>query len=136
MESVSSLRNHPPPSEPALSPNRIFPAVLLAVWFAASACSGEPPEVPIGTDGQADEVLVLGRSVYGARCANCHGAEGDGGTGPKVSNGEATVSYPVVQDQIEVVTNGSRGMPAFGVRLSEDEIVAVVRYTREVLSQP
>ncbi len=117
-------------------PNRIFPAVLLALGLAVSACAGDPPEVPLGADGQADEVLVLGRSVYGSRCASCHGADGDGGTGPKLSNGEATVSYPVVEDQIEVVTNGSRGMPAFGVRLSDDEITAVVRYTREVLSQP
>jgi len=108
----------------------------MAFVLVLSACAGEPREVPLGPDGQADEVLVLGRDVYGARCANCHGADGAGGTGPELRNGQVAENYPDIQDEIEVVTNGSRGMPAFLVRLSEAEIEAVVRYTREVLAQP
>ena len=42
--------------------------------------------------------------------------------------------YPDPADQIAVVTNGRGGMPAFGEKLSEEEIAAVVEYTRTVLA--
>jgi mono/diheme cytochrome c family protein len=41
--------------------------------------------------------------------------------------------FPDPVDQVLVVTEGRRGMPAFGGRYSDAEILAVVRYTREVL---
>ena len=41
--------------------------------------------------------------------------------------------FPDFVDQMAVVTEGRRGMPAFGGRYSDAEILAVVRYTREVL---
>ena len=136
IRSVSSLRNHPPPSEGIVPSNKRFLALLVGSVLFVAACAGEPPDVPLGADGLADDVLVLGRSVYGASCSNCHGADGQGGTGPELRNGHVAERYPDVEDEIAVVTNGSRGMPSFQVRLSEDEIEAVVRYTREVLSQP
>ena len=43
--------------------------------------------------------------------------------------------YPDPADQIAVVTNGRGGMPAFGDRLSAEEIAAVVEYTRTVLAE-
>ena len=42
--------------------------------------------------------------------------------------------FPDPQDQIAVVTHGRGGMPAFGERLSPEEIAAVVDYTRTVLA--
>jgi mono/diheme cytochrome c family protein len=41
--------------------------------------------------------------------------------------------FPDSIDQMALVTEGRRGMPAFGGRYSDAEILAVVRYTREVL---
>jgi len=136
IRSVSSLRNHPPPSEGIVLSNKRFLTALIAFVLVVGACAGEPPEVPLGVDGEADDVLVFGRSVYAASCANCHGADGQGGTGPELRNGHVAERYPDIEDEIAAVTNGSRGMPSFQVRLGEDEIEAVVRYTREVLSQP
>ena len=83
----------------------------------------------VGPDGQPDPVLSLGRDVYASRCSNCHGSSGGGGTGPRLA-GSVEDSYPDPADQALVVAEGRRNMPSFGGTLSDDEIDAVVRYTR------
>jgi mono/diheme cytochrome c family protein len=91
-----------------------------------------PPEVhpdvvaATGVDGAA----VVGRS-----CAGCHGGDGSGGIGPRLAGGRVVVAFPDAEDQIAVVTDGRGGMPAFGERLTPDEIAAVVEYTRTVLAE-
>lgn len=115
------------------SPPRRLRILIAAVAIVVSACSSDPPEVPVGPDGQPDEVLALGRDVFGARCANCHGSSGGGGSGPRLA-GTVVETYPDPADQADVVRNGRGGnMPAFGGTLSDEMIEAVVRYTREVL---
>ena len=90
--------------------------------------------MPAGPDGTVDAVLVLGRDVYSAQCSRCHGSSGGGGTGPKLSGGEAVAKYPDIADEIAVVADGRNAMPSFAGGLSEAELEAVVRYTREVLN--
>ncbi|MEM9564868.1 MAG: cytochrome c [Actinomycetota bacterium] len=99
-----------------------------AVALVAAACIGEPPEVTVD-----DPELQEGRNIYGSACAACHGADGGGGSGPKLSDGAVTAAYPDIADQIELVTNGRGQMPAYVGRLSDEQIRAVVRYTREIL---
>jgi mono/diheme cytochrome c family protein len=108
-------------------------ATVLAVVLTAVSCAGSPPEVPAGPDGLPDPVLVVGRDVFGARCASCHGSGGGGGTGPRLA-GKVLEDYPDAADQAVVIADGRQSMPAFGGTLSDEEIEAVVRYTREVLS--
>ena len=107
--------------------------LALVVWAVAAACAGSPPDVPLGPDGQPDEVLGIGRDVWGARCANCHGSSGGGGTGPRLA-GTVVDRFADPADQEAVVRDGRDNMPAFGGTLSDAETEAVVRYTREVLS--
>jgi mono/diheme cytochrome c family protein len=76
---------------------------------------------------------VTGRAVYGASCASCHGADGGGGVGTRLSDGAMVEAFPDIDDQIDIVADGKDRMPAFVGRLSDDQIRAVVRYTREVL---
>ena len=73
---------------------------------------------------------VDGAAVFAGNCAGCHGGDGGGGTGPQLSDGQVLASFPNVEDQITLVTGGRGNMPAFGDQLSEDEIRAVVEYTR------
>ena len=104
---------------------------LVAPLIAAAtltACAGEVPEVPSG-----DSVLVLGREVYSRNCVGCHGASGQGGTGTKLGDGVVAETYPDPADQFAVIANGRNQMPAFTGKLSDDEIEAVVRFTREGL---
>jgi mono/diheme cytochrome c family protein len=86
----------------------------------AAAGNGQP-----GADGQID-----GAAVFSENCARCHGADGGGGAGAKLSDGLVVANFPDVEDQIAVVTNGRGPMPPFGDALSADAIRAVVEYTR------
>ncbi len=74
-----------------------------------------------------------GAALFAANCAVCHSADGSGGVGPRIGGGRVVEIYPDVADQIVVVTNGRGGMPAFGTRLSAEEIAEVVRFTRTEL---
>jgi len=87
--------------------------------------SGDP--TPPGGGGNA-------ATLYAARCASCHGIDGGGATGPPFSGGRLIELYPDVADQIELVTAGrlAQGMPGFGEVLSDEEIEAVVAYTRSL----
>lgn len=107
-------------------------ALVLCSLMVVGACSSDPPEVPAGPDGAPDAELALGRQVWGSNCSNCHGSGGGGGTGPRLA-GRVEQEYPDPADQAAVIRDGRSSMPSFLGRLSEREIDAVVRYSREVL---
>ena len=114
--------------------HRLLLAGLIAAIAALAACAADGvPEVPVGPDGHPDPELVAGRQVYIDRCASCHGNDGGGGRGTRLSDGLMVTRYPDVYDQIKIVADGVRSMPAFAGTLDDVEIFAVVRYTREVL---
>ncbi len=71
-----------------------------------------------------------GYDLYVSHCARCHGQEGEGGIGVKLSGGAVVDAFPDEADEIRVVENGRVGMPAFKDKLSESEIRDVVKYTR------
>jgi mono/diheme cytochrome c family protein len=103
--------------------------------------------------------IAAGREVYQAKCSSCHGATGGGGQGPALSDGDVALTFPDFADHVNWVTLGAAsanpdgtygdpareggqhntstftaGMPAFGTGLSEDQILEVVRFEREVIS--
>lgn len=104
-------------------------AVFVILLFANSPTA--PPQAPAAAVAQSGG--IDGGAVYGDRCAGCHGGDGSGGIGPRLA-GTVTQRFLDPAQQIDVVTNGRGGMPAFGSRLGADEISAVVDYTRTVLS--
>lgn len=102
--------------------------VIAAFAFGgAAACAGDPPEV-----GDDDPALVLGRDIYANRCVTCHGASGGGGTGVAINGGRLLEAYPDAEDQKAVIAAGRGRMPSFS-SLSDEELDAVVRYTREII---
>ena len=118
---------------PATLPRFFAVVVWATLGVVASACASDAPEVPLGPDGQPDPVLVEGREIYVARCANCHGGDGGGGRGPKLKDGAVVEAYPSPGDQAAVIVEGRDQMPAFQGQLTSAQVDAVVRYTREVL---
>lgn len=128
--------------------------VLLVLPFWAFLYAGA-----FGDRNATHEVdpLQLGSDVYrSAGCSACHGAAGEGGTGPALAGEEAEKTFPDEEDHMEWVRTGSTGspgspepygdpnreggqrlskggMPNFGGRLTEEEIAAVVQYEREQL---
>ena len=108
--------------------------VAIASIGVAGACAADDvPEVPVAADGSVDPELVDGRRIYIDRCANCHGNDGGGGRGTKLSDGLMVQRYPDIAEQVEIVAVGVRAMPRFDDVLDAGQIRAVVRYTREVL---
>jgi mono/diheme cytochrome c family protein len=78
-------------------------------------------------------VIAQGAAVYETACASCHGLEGRG-DGPNAAeimpdltalDDWSTVSHEALY---ATISNGMRGMPAFGDQLSESDRWAVVGY--------
>lgn len=103
---------------------------IIMTALIATACGGSGITLP----DDADQELFQGLAVYQQRCAQCHGQTGGGGIGANIQDVESRLTDA---EQREVVVNGrnnaGRQMPAFGAVLSESDIDAVVRFTREIL---
>lgn len=79
-----------------------------------------------------EELMAKGKGVYSKLCAVCHKPDGKGmpPAFPALI-GSAVVKGPLTK-QIDILLNGVKGtaMQAFGDQLSDDEIAAVITYTR------
>ena len=84
------------------------------------------------TVDQTAPVIETGGEIYAQHCQSCHGAEGQGGVGTRLS-GVVVALYPDVADQVAVVRDGRNSMPPFGSVLTVDEIEAVVLFSRSDL---
>ena len=104
--------------------------VVATVAFISAGCINTSPIAAPSDDPE----LVEGQQVYASQCASCHGVQGEGGRGNQLSEGRVLTAYPNASDQLELVVNGSGQMPAYGKRLSEEQLAAVTRYTREVIN--
>jgi mono/diheme cytochrome c family protein len=139
--SMRALPPHSPPGAsqyppeqplkcPAVTRRRLTAAIaglVLATTLGLAACSS-------GSDSSAtptDPVLARGQDVYKKNCATCHGSKGGGGAGVKLA-GVVASRYPNIEDHENVIRNGIQpGMPAWGQKLSDDDIQAVARWERE-----
>jgi mono/diheme cytochrome c family protein len=110
-------------------------AAAVVVFVVLLFTNDPTPPPAVAAEAVAAAGGVDGAAFYGQRCAGCHGGDGSGGIGPRLGGGRVVANFPDPQDQIAVVTNGRRGMPAFAERLSAEEIAAVVEYTRTVLAE-
>jgi mono/diheme cytochrome c family protein len=100
-------------------------AVLAAAAFVVLLFANEPDRTGSATP-TAD-----GAAIFSTYCAGCHGATGGGGVGPQLSEGKVAGAL-TREAQVNVVTHGVGAMPAWGDRLSDAEIEAVVDYTRSL----
>lgn len=107
-------------------------AVVMTVVLLFTNSPTAPPAA--SPDAVVAAAGIDGAALYGQRCASCHGGDGSGGIGPRLAGGRALAQFPDPQDQIAVVTNGRGGMPGFGGRLTDEQIAAIVAYTRTTLA--
>lgn len=84
--------------------------------------------------GQADPLDAA--ALFKKKCAMCHGAEGKGFAAAKTPDFTSSEWQKSLTDEAitETVKSGKKGtsMPAFGSKLSEDEIKAVVAHVRSL----
>lgn len=101
----------------------------------------------------SSQAVERGRSLFAANCAACHGASGEGQPDWHISNPDGTLPAPPLNGDghtwhhadgflYQVVDEGGEfqedprvpgfqsAMPAFGDRLSHQEIVAVLAYVK------
>ena len=109
-------------------------AVVATAFFVVMLFVDEAPGTEQASSSRVTTtpVSVDAAALYQARCSGCHGATGGGGVGPRLA-GRMEERFPDEAVQVLVVTKGSGAMPAFEGRLTDEEIKAVVEYTREEL---
>jgi mono/diheme cytochrome c family protein len=119
------------------------PAVLLL------AC-GRPDESGAGS---ASDPETLGQRIYATNCASCHGARGEGQPNWRSRRPDGTLPAPPHDSSghtwhhtdavlIDIVARGGQavygtseftsGMPAFGDRLTSEEIAAVLSHIKSL----
>jgi mono/diheme cytochrome c family protein len=74
-----------------------------------------------------------GAFLFRTHCSACHGATGEGELGPPL---QGIADRMTEVDQIAVVKSGKGEMPPFAPSLSDDQVRAVVDYTRTELPAP
>jgi mono/diheme cytochrome c family protein len=93
----------------------IFALLPITLLCFVVACA--PAGVSGDTSGDS-----AGASLYASDCASCHGADARGGSGPSI----AGVSDS--QAVIDVILNGSGGMPGFAGSLTDADIADILAY--------
>lgn len=94
-----------------------FPAAVLSLVFSLPALAAD------------------GGALFKTKCAMCHGADGAGTTAMGKKLGVRPLGSAEVQKQSDsvltgIVSKGKAKMPAYGGKLSADEIKALVAHIR------
>ncbi len=97
-------------------------------------------EVPSGTIPQPEEPLPVteeslaqGEALFAANCASCHGPEGQGTPRAPALNVKGFLESTSDQAMLAIIANGVPGtsMPAWGDRMTEAELQALVGFIRQ-----
>lgn len=118
-------------------------ARAMAVYLKSIADpASKAPPTSVLPSSESSLLISLGKTVYDAHCATCHGAQGEGRPPhwPPLANNQSIVMQSAV-NPIRMVLNGGYppgtkgnprpyGMPPFAGVLSDNEIAAVVSYIR------
>ncbi len=118
-------------------------AHAMAVYLKSIAePSPSPPPTSLVPGSEASLLMSLGKTVYDAHCATCHGAQGEGKPPhwPPLA-GNQSIGMESAVNPIRMVLNGGYppgtkgnprpyGMPPFAGVLSDNEVAAVVTYIR------
>jgi len=102
---------------------------LISRWDTIPEGAIPAPQEPIPT---TEESIALGESLYQANCATCHGVDGQGtGRIPALNVESFLLDTPdAAIEQIVTLGVADTPMPAWGDRMTEAEIQAIVGYIR------
>jgi mono/diheme cytochrome c family protein len=114
----------------------------MAVYLKGIAGPAPAPAVASLPGAESSLLMSLGKSVYDARCASCHGAQGEGKPPhwPPLA-GNQSIAMESAVNPVRMVLNGGYppgtagnpkpyGMPPFAGVLSDNEVAGVVTYIR------
>jgi len=74
--------------------------------------------------------LEMGKAVYAAKCAACHGAQGQGLVGPNLTDNFWVIGDGSSESIYNVIDKGvlSKGMPAWGDQVSKEELMGMTHF--------
>lgn len=114
----------------------------MSVYLKSIAQDEAQPPAETLSSSEASLLVSLGKTVYDAQCASCHGVNGEGKPPhyPPLA-GNQSIQMESAVNPIRMVLNGGYppgtaknpmpyGMPPFAVSLSDNEVAAVVTYIR------
>lgn len=122
-------------------------SILLAALAAGFYLQQKPGEVTVGQRWYTPAQVSAGEVVFAENCLVCHGAQGrgtanwrqrlaDGSFPPPPLNGTAHTWHHPLPALRQTVKDGSialgGSMPAFGEKLSEEEIDSVLAYVQSL----
>lgn len=80
------------------------------------------------TEKEKKESVEQGKALFAANCAACHGAAGEGGIGPDLTDEDYKYGH-TLEDITTTISQGRPGgMPAFGNQFSKDEIDSLAAF--------
>jgi mono/diheme cytochrome c family protein len=102
---------------------------LITSWDRVPAGAIPAPDQPILV---TEESLALGADLYASSCSGCHGPEGQGSQRAPALNVRSFLTDTADMAIQQIITLGVTGtaMPAWGDRLTDAEIQAVVGFIR------
>jgi mono/diheme cytochrome c family protein/thioredoxin-like negative regulator of GroEL len=80
----------------------------------------------------SDGAALSGEQLYAANCSLCHGARGEGGSGPTLAGNARAADVANVQN---IITYGRGLMPGFSATLTPEQIEAVTQYVTQTLAK-
>lgn len=96
--------------------------MMLAFSLILVGCAGSDDKVSGILELEGD--AALGETLYADNCAGCHGADGEGGSGPAMTD-----EVPELSDEeiVDVIVNGYEEMPAQD-QLADQDVADVLAY--------
>jgi mono/diheme cytochrome c family protein len=86
-------------------------------------------------EGNGDAVRTGGQLFIGYNCLDCHGAEGSGAMGPSFQDGRWHFGGSPGEVFESIYQGRPDGMPAWGGRISNDQIWMLTAYVRSLSSK-
>ena len=104
--------------------------MLIQRWEEVPTGAIPAPDVPIPTTAES---IALGGELYSANCSRCHGPEGQGKPIAPSLNYKSflTETSDIALQQIITLGVPGTAMPAWGDRMTEAEIQAIVGFMRQ-----
>jgi cytochrome c oxidase cbb3-type subunit 3 len=86
-------------------------------------------------DGNQDAIKTGGQLFIAYNCLDCHGAEGSGAMGPSFQDGRWHFGGAPGEVFESIYQGRPDGMPAWGGRISNDQIWMLTAYVRSLASK-
>jgi cytochrome c oxidase cbb3-type subunit III len=96
---------------------------------------GAPVQMPVRNNpyGQDPVVLAEGRRLFESyNCSGCHGDHAGGGMGPSLRDADWIYGGTSAQVFNSIAEGRAHGMPAWGLKLPEDQIWKLVAYIKSL----